>query len=330
MKNYYIDNLKAGIYKILSEDKSAFILGEDIHDPYGGAFKVTSGLSAEFPDNVLHTPMSEQGFTGMGIGMALAGMKVMVEIMFGDFITLCADQMINHALKFVGLYRKKLRFVIRTPMGGYRGYGATHSQSLEKIFMGFPDIQVVSPSILHDPGLLLEKSLNKGIPTLFVENKLDYTRAMFSHTKSAEIFEIFESKDEFPIVKLNFEGENETDIVIVSYGGLIAPLCEGIESLFLEDEISVHLISPSLIYPIQVKLIEMLDNYKHIIVIEEGYSGASWCSEVVLNLVKQGVNSRIHVYSAKNEIIGASENLEISTLPNISQIMEKIKELADE
>ena len=102
----YIKQLQNGLVTLL-QDKDVYLIGEDITEPYGGSFKVSKGLSLEFPNQVIATPMSEQGFTGMGIGMALAGLKVIVEIMFGDFITLCADQMINHASKFVGLYDKK-------------------------------------------------------------------------------------------------------------------------------------------------------------------------------------------------------------------------------
>jgi pyruvate/2-oxoglutarate/acetoin dehydrogenase E1 component len=82
---YYIDYLKDGLRELLQSDLSVHLLGEDIAEPYGGAFKVTKGLSLEFPDRVIQTPMSEQGFTGMAVGMALAGMKPIVEIMFGDF-----------------------------------------------------------------------------------------------------------------------------------------------------------------------------------------------------------------------------------------------------
>ena len=214
----YLKQLQNGLITLL-QDNDVYLLGEDIAEPYGGSFKVSKGLSLEFPKQVISTPMSEQGFTGMGIGMALAGLKVIVEIMFGDFITLCADQMINHASKFVGLYDKKLHFVLRTPMGGYRGYGGTHSQSLEKLFMGYPDIWVISPSVLHNPGDLLIKAVNLGKPVLFVENKLDYTKNMLVETKASEDHYIELSNSEFPLIKTTMKDEYEANYVIVTYGG---------------------------------------------------------------------------------------------------------------
>jgi len=325
----YIKQLQNGLVTLL-QDKDVFLIGEDITEPYGGSFKVSKGLSLEFPHQVIATPMSEQGFTGMGIGMALAGLKVIVEIMFGDFITLCADQMINHASKFVGLYNKKLHFVLRTPMGGYRGYGGTHSQSLEKLLMGFPNIWVISPSILHNPGNLLIKSLNLGEPILFVENKLDYTRNMLEETKSAKdhYIELFNS--EFPLIKVTMRDEPESDYVIVTYGGLVAEAISLQEELYLEDEISVHIVSPSQLFPLDNNLIDQISDYKHIILLEESYTGASWTSEIASTLVEKQGHCCIHRFSAQLKTIAASENLETSILPNIKDVSDLIKRIGNE
>ena len=127
---------------------ACIILGEDVLDPYGGAFKVTRGLSTAFPERVQTTPISEAGIVGVAAGMALRGLRPVVEIMFGDFITLAADQLVNHAAKFRWMYNDQVRvpLVIRTPMGGRRGYGPTHSQTLEKLFLGVPGLKVLAPT----------------------------------------------------------------------------------------------------------------------------------------------------------------------------------------
>ena len=88
----------------MEDNTQVYLLGEDILDPYGGAFKVTRGLSTTFPDRVMTTPISEAGMTGIAGGMALRGLRPVVEIMFGDFSTLIADQVINHLTKFQGMY----------------------------------------------------------------------------------------------------------------------------------------------------------------------------------------------------------------------------------
>ncbi|MFL7894258.1 MAG: alpha-ketoacid dehydrogenase subunit beta, partial [Anaerolineales bacterium] len=133
-----LESLNQALHRALQEDETVFILGEDILDPYGGAFKVSQGLSTSYPGRVFTTPVSESGIIGLATGMALRGLHPIAEIMFGDFTTLIADQVINHAAKFRYMYNDQVRvpIVIRTPMGGRRGYGPTHSQTLEKLFLG--------------------------------------------------------------------------------------------------------------------------------------------------------------------------------------------------
>ena len=113
----------------------------------------------------------------MAAGMALRGLRPVVEIMFGDFVTLIADQLINHIAKFRWMYNDQvnLPLVVRTPMGGRRGYGPTHSQTLEKLFLGTAGLTVLAPNSLGDPGRLLTYSvLESQDPILFIENKLLY------------------------------------------------------------------------------------------------------------------------------------------------------------
>ncbi len=323
----YIKELQSGLRELL-KDKNTFLIGEDIAEPYGGAFKVSKGFSDEFPAQIINTPMSEQGFTGMGIGMALAGLNVMVEIMFGDFVTLCADQLINHASKFVGLYNRKLHFVLRTPMGGYRGYGATHSQSLEKLFLGIPDLYLVSPSIVHNPGNLIKESLGLGMPVVFIENKLDYTRYMLYEQKDAEDYEIKYSGNQLPIAKIQIVDEDESDVLILCYGGILKDAVEVQKMIYFEEELSVHVIAPSLIYPIQEEFIDKAMQYESVIILEEGYGGGSWGAEISACLSDKGYKGKIKRISASLETIGAAESLENATLPSSADIVNAIVEVS--
>src|SRR5512136_2157509 len=145
-----LESLNNGLHQAFSMEPNVYLLGEDILDPYGGAFKVTRGLSSRFPDRVLTTPISEAAIIGVASGMALRGLRPVAEIMFGDFLTLCADQLVNHASKFRWMYNDNVHvpMVVRAPMGGRRGYGPTHSQSLEKMFLGVPGMKVVAPNSL--------------------------------------------------------------------------------------------------------------------------------------------------------------------------------------
>src|SRR5512136_2691273 len=174
-----LESLNNALHHAMEDDDRVYVLGEDILDPYGGAFKVTRGLSTRYPGRVLTTPISEAAIVGIANGMAMRGLRPVAEIMFGDFVTLIADQLVNHAAKFNWMYNGNIKvpIVIRTPMGGRRGYGPTHSQSLEKMFMGVPGLKVVAPNTLGDPGQLLESAIADDDPVLFVEHKLLYTRS---------------------------------------------------------------------------------------------------------------------------------------------------------
>ena len=123
----------------MERDKTVILMGEDIAggsgtqgqmDAWGGPLGITKGLWSRFGDRVMDTPISESAIVGLGNGLALSGMIPVCEIMFGDFLTLAADQLINHASKFAYMYNNKvqLRLIVRTPMGGKRGYGPTRSR----------------------------------------------------------------------------------------------------------------------------------------------------------------------------------------------------------
>ena len=123
---------------------------------------------------MISTPISEAGIVGMGIGLSLIGYRPFVEIMFGDFMALCFDQIINHASKFHHMYNKQVfcPVVIRTPMGGGRGYGPTHSQTLDKILVGIDNVSVVALNPFIDPKSIYEEIYkNEFHPVVVIENK---------------------------------------------------------------------------------------------------------------------------------------------------------------
>jgi len=173
---YYSWALREAMAEEMERDPNVFVLGEDIAD-YGGAFKVTQGLAEKFGRvRVRNTPISENTICGVGVGAAIVGMRPIVDIMFQDFITLAMDQIVNHAAKFHYMYGGQCRvpIVFRTPAGGGRCYGPTHSQSLEAWFMHVPGLKVVAPATAYDAKGLLKSSIRDDNPVLFVESKLLY------------------------------------------------------------------------------------------------------------------------------------------------------------
>ncbi len=321
--NTYKESLIDGLKQLL-QDPKCFLLGEDVEDPYGGAYSITKGMTAMYPGKILNTPMSEQGFTGMGVGMALAGYKPIIEIMFGDFSTLIMDQILNHASKFVEGFDKKLHLVVRDPMGGYRGYGATHSQSLEKLFVGLPHIAVIAPSVLHEPGDLLVKAMNLGVPVIFAENKLDYTRKMFKAEKTADVFEIAYHGGDFPIAEARFPDE-EAVATLISYGGLVHPLLNMMYDLYMEEEVAVRLLDVSGLSPMDFDLIHALvKDDKWVMTVEEGHVPFGIGDGIISDLARRGMHARFSSVGATQHIIGTSKEAEAMALPQMDDIKNMI------
>ncbi|MBK1878222.1 alpha-ketoacid dehydrogenase subunit beta [Pelagicoccus mobilis] len=278
----YLEGLQRALHSHFENEPKAVILGEDIVDPYGGAFKVTKGLSSSFPDRVFSMPICESSITGMGIGLALRGFKPVVELMFGDFSTLAADQLVNHAAKFPAMYGQgvSLPLVVRTPMGGGRGYGPTHSQSLEKMFLGIPNLSVVSPSLAHDTEKVLTNALNREEPTLFIESKTLYPLPIYKGNKEVSI-ESLAHKDGYPIaIARNYSPDQKPDLLIIAYGGASLPVLETLEH-YKEEEIHCIAAFPAnLSSPPLEELATLGALARRIVIADEGHETFSWYSEL--------------------------------------------------
>ena len=236
----------------MSRDERIVLIGEDIEGPYGGAFKVTKDLSREFPGRVRNTPISEAAIVGLGNGLALGGLVPVCEIMFGDFLTLAADQIINHASKFRYMYNDQvdLRLVVRTPMGGKRGYGPTHSQSLEKHFLGLPGTRMLALHHRYDPGPVYDAlfaTIDR--PTIVIENKLLYGLRIGDSAPEGYVLE--HTDEPFPTTRLRPEGE--PDATILCYGGMLADVEKALDPLFDEHEIACEVICPTQLYPLDLR-----------------------------------------------------------------------------
>ncbi|HLE73682.1 MAG TPA: hypothetical protein VI688_05515, partial [Anaerolineales bacterium] len=221
--NTVLESLNRGLHQAFSQDARVYLIGEDLLDPYGGAFKVSQGLSSKYPDRVWTSPVSEAALAGVGAGMALRGLKAVVEIMFGDFSALIADQLINSISKFRGMYNGQVEvpLVIRTPMGGRRGYGPTHSQTLEKLYLGVPGLRTLAANALADPGNLLCKAiLQDPAPVLFIENKLLYLKSVLD-SQALQDFEtgIDTAPESYaPTHTLRIKGAPPAALTMIAYG----------------------------------------------------------------------------------------------------------------
>ena len=326
-----LDSLNTGLHQACAEDPGVYILGEDILDPYGGAFKVTRGLSSAFPGRVLTTPISEAGMTGVAVGMALRGLRPVVEIMFGDFITRAADQMINHAAKFRWMYNQQVRvpLVLRTPMGGRRGYGPTHSQSLEKLFLGAPGLRVLAPCALTDPGELLKRAILEGEdPTVFVENKLLYLIPI--QDLSADFTITIEKEKDCPTIRIEVRDAPQPMATLAAYGHMAELARQAILRLAYEHEIFIELVVPTQLAPFEIDaIIASARRTGRLLTAEEGSLSLGWGAEVVARCA-ESLGSRLARAGrlAGRELpIPSSGPLETAVLPGVDDIIRAVQKL---
>jgi 2-oxoisovalerate dehydrogenase E1 component len=315
--------LNHSLRKLLTGDPRVVLLGEDMHDPYGGAFKVTAGLSTDFPLRVISTPISEAGVVGSSIGLALAGFRPIAEIMFADFVTLAMDQLYNHAVKFPGMFPgAEVPLVVRTPSGGRRGYGPTHSQSPENLLAGVPGLTVVFPSHRHEAGVLLERAVSSWpYPTVFFEHKLVYglTCDPASYRES-----IADTEDAaaalFPTL---VSGSSNPDLTLVGYGGILSIL-ESVAAKLEEEELEVEIVVPALLAPLPRRtLVGLLRNRERILVVEEGHAEYGFAAELGAALLEAGHAGRFLRIGTPPVPVPAARSLEADVIPSEEFILEK-------
>jgi len=330
-----LESLNASLHRALTDDERVIVLGEDLLDPYGGAFKVTRGLSQAYPGRVLTTPLSEAGFVGVAAGMALRGMRPVVEIMFGDFLTLAADQLINHATKFGWMYsggkpaaeQVKVPMVVRTPMGGRRGYGPTHSQTLEKHFLGVPGLRVLAPCSLGDPGELLYQAVLKTEgPVLFIENKLLYLLPVID-TQNEDEFDIQEISQclAAPGFVMKLRGAPPPGLTLATYGYMTELARQAAHQLAYEHEVFIEILVLTQLAPFEIEpVLESAGQTSRLLTLEEGPLSLGWGAEIVARTV-EGLGGHLqsaHRLAALDLPVPSSPALETAILPQTGHIVD--------
>jgi pyruvate/2-oxoglutarate/acetoin dehydrogenase E1 component len=334
----FVQSLNNALHEMMAKDRQVILIGEDILDPYGGAFKVSKGLSTQFPKQVISTPISEQTITGAAIGMAMRGMKPVVEIMFGDFITLCTEQIVNQATKYQWMFNGQVTvpIVIRTPIGGGRGYGPTHSQTLESMFMSVPNLRIVAPSLFHNPGEMLKQCVFEfEQPVLFIEKKTDYPKLLITGDWFEEL-KIHRSRGEDGIedILLSLYQDEKPDVVIVTYGGMAEMASKCAIEFFLENEVLINVLVLGSVRPILHSLIiEQARNCGRILVLEEGNKTGGWGAEVS-SIVHENVFSYMHApvlrVGASDNTIPSAMHLESQVLPSLGMLKKNVHQLIRE
>ncbi len=310
------ERINQALHAVLAADDTVHVFGEDIVDPYGGAFRITRGLSTRFPNRVRSTPISESAIVGVAAGLALAGQQAIVEMMFGDFVTLAMDPLVNFAAKSVSMYGRRVRvpLVVRLPVGGRRGYGPTHSQSPQKHLMGVPDLAVFEVTPFHDPTRLLAHQLGLGVPCVQVEDKILYTAPMYRDGVVDSVARYRFSGTGLGIAVVEPVGIDDVDAVLIVPGGLAHRAIEAARRLLLEDEICLRVLVPAQLYPVPADdLAELCRGAGPVLVAEDAPPGAGWGAEVANVLYPRlwsGLSGPIRTLSADDRVVPAAPHLE--------------------
>ncbi len=305
----------------MRRDPRVFVLGEDVAEA-GTAFKVLNGLVNEFgPERVLDTPISEAGFTGIAVGAAMTGMRPVVDIMFGDFIGLTMDQMVNQAAKvhYMSGGKWKVPMVMRTTLGATRRSAAQHSQSLHAWFCHIPGLKVVLPSTPYDAKGLMKSAIRDENPVVFFEDKMMFR---LKGPVPADEYTI-------PLGVADIKREGD-DVTIVATSSMVQ-VALGAAAMLEEYGISAEVIDPRTLWPLDEKtLIESAKKTSRVIVVDEGYGRYGATAELA-SVIAEGaffdLEAPVKRIGAMHVPIPFSPPLEDATVPTEKAVFEAARVL---
>ena len=300
----------------MRRDPNVFIMGEDVAEA-GTPFKVLSGMVEEFgKSRVIDTPISEPGFTGIGVGAAMTGLRPVVDIMFGDFLTLVMDQLVNQAAKvhYMSGGAWKVPMVLRTTLGASRRSAAQHSQSLQAWLSHVPGLKVVLPSTPYDAKGLLKTAIRDDNPVIFFEDKMMFR---LKGPVPVEDYTI-------PLGVADIKREGE-DITIVATSSMVQ-VALGAAKLLEEIGVSAEVVDPRTTWPLDEKtLIESAKKTSRAIVLDEGYEKYGVTAELA-SVIATGafydLDAPVKRIGAMHVPIPFSPPLEDATIPTEKSVFE--------
>jgi pyruvate/2-oxoglutarate/acetoin dehydrogenase E1 component len=300
----------------MRRDPSVFIMGEDVAEA-GTPFKVLSGMVEEFgKSRVIDTPISEPGFTGIGVGAAMTGLRPVVDIMFGDFLTLIMDQLVNQAAKvhYMSGGAWKVPMVLRTTLGASRRSAAQHSQSLQAWLSHVPGLKVVLPSTPYDAKGLLKTAIRDDNPVIFFEDKMMFRQ---KGPVPVEDYTI-----PFGVADIKREGN---DITLVATSSMVQ-VALGAAKMLEEIGVSAEVVDPRTTWPLDEKtLIESAQKTSRAIVLDEGYEKYGITAEIA-SVIATGafydLDAPVKRIGAMHVPIPFSPPLEDATIPTEKAVFE--------
>jgi pyruvate dehydrogenase E1 component beta subunit len=316
----YREALNQALREEMHRDPRVFVIGEEV-GLYEGAYKVTQGLLKEFGDKrIVDTPIAESGFTGVGIGAAMVGLRPVVEMMTFNFALLALDQIVNSAAKmyYMSGGQYNIPIVIRGPGGPAHQLAAQHSQSMESYFYHVPGLKVVRPSTPADAKGLLKSSIRDDNPVVFIESETLY--AVKGEVPDDEDFLI-------PLGQAVVRREG-ADVTVIAYMGMMYRAMEAAEELAKEG-ISVEIVDPRTLRPMDTETIVGSVRKTHrAVVVEAGAGFAGMGSEIAAFITEQAFDD---LDAPVERVTGASapmpyaRNLERAKTPSKEKILDAIR-----
>ncbi len=311
----YREALNDALREEMQRDPAVFLLGEDV-GLYGGAFKVTEGLYAEFGEKrVIDMPIAEGLIVGAAIGAAMVGLRPVAELMTVNFALLAMDQIVNHAAKIRYMFggKAKVPLVIRAPGGGGNQLGAQHSQSLESYFLHCPGIKVVMPSTPEDAKGLLKEAIREDDPIIFLEHEHLY------NTKG----EVPPGDYTIPIGKAAVRRKG-SDLTIISYSNMALLAAEASEQL-AQEGIQAELIDLRTLSPLDLAtIITSVRKTNRAIIIEEDWKTGGVGAEVSAQIYEHAfsaLDAPIVRVAGKDTPMPYAKNLEQAAIPRVEDVI---------
>ena len=318
----YRDGICEVIDEAMANDPNVMIMGEDVAF-IGGNFKCTVGLYEKYGDmRVKDTPISEQGFLGMGIGMAMTGLRPIVELMFSDFLLVAGDQAFNQASKITYMSGGQVQvpMVIRGPIGAGRSSAAQHSQSMQAIAAHFPGMKVVVPSNAQEVMGLLKTAIADNNPVLFLEHKMEYSKK----------FMVDDVVEPIPFGQARIAREGK-DITVVATSALVMRAEEAAEELAKKHGIDVEVIDLRTVVPLDREtILNSVKKTGRLIVADDSYEFCGVAGEIGMNVLDDVfyyLDAPIARVATPNIVLPFSPALEFPIIPSKKKIFDKVLEV---
>ena len=311
--------IKEAMSEEMRRDESVFLLGEEVAE-YNGAYKASQGMLDEFgPKRVIDTPITELGFSGLGVGAAMNGLRPIVEFMTFNFSLVAIDQVINSAAKM--LYMSGGQFpipiVFRGPTGNAGMLSAQHSQNFENWYANTPGLKVVVPSNPYDAKGLLKSSIRDNDPIIFMESELMY----------GDKGEVPEGEYLIPIGQAEVKREG-TDVTIVSFGKILKVAMETAAELEKKG-ISAEVIDLRTVRPIDYPaVVESVKKTNRLVIVEEAWPLSSIASEITYHVQKYAfdyLDAPIQKINNMDIPLAYAPTLIEATLPNVKRTLEAVE-----